>query len=255
VTEMTESERLGDVRLHIGSHEPDSGRMCLMEAAAALAGEEHSDEPLCVSRFLADYGRLVNDSLYMAERQQLVALIPALLGTADDDLDGAREFVALDWLVHTWAPTWLDTWPPSAQHAEWLRDLPVIVDEDAWQEAYTALREILDEQYWASERGPRSDVVRLLDRSHKNGRPEAIQFWAGTANLARQALMWPERYFSVTAVMDVAHFAAARAPEPVFQAAIRELRRASIPHFADLIKVPEPFVPVPEVEAGFEVGQ
>lgn len=77
--------------LHLakGGHDnPDDG-LCLLEAAAFLAGEPHTDHPACVSPVLGVFGRELNDRLDDTKRQQLKPLIPKLPGTAGvghDDL-------------------------------------------------------------------------------------------------------------------------------------------------------------------------
>ncbi len=80
VTDFQVPDRL--LRLDRGSHRPDSGRACAMEAASWLAGEKWSDHPRSVHRVIAGVARWVNDELGDAERQQLWPLIIASLDTA-----------------------------------------------------------------------------------------------------------------------------------------------------------------------------
>ncbi len=65
-----------------GAHGNRETGVCLMEAVAWFAGESHSDRPACTSPVLAAYGRITNDWLNDEERQELVVLIPRLVGTA-----------------------------------------------------------------------------------------------------------------------------------------------------------------------------
>lgn len=90
-----------------GAHDSPEDGMCLMEAAAIFAGERFSDDPACVSPVLSEAGRTLNDTLPADKRQRLVALLPRLLGTADDGLDEWRGWAAMDWLARTWVPAWL----------------------------------------------------------------------------------------------------------------------------------------------------
>jgi hypothetical protein len=56
-----------------------------MEFASFLAGERWSDHPSCTHPLLAQLARDVNDSLSDRERQQLVPLIPWVVGRCGDD--------------------------------------------------------------------------------------------------------------------------------------------------------------------------
>jgi hypothetical protein len=56
-----------------------------MEFASFLAGERWSDHPSCTHPLLAQLARDVNDSLSDRERQQLVPLIPWVVGRRGDD--------------------------------------------------------------------------------------------------------------------------------------------------------------------------
>jgi hypothetical protein len=56
-----------------------------MEFASFLAGERWSDHPSCTHHLLAQLARQVNDSLGDGDRQQLVPLIPMVVGRRGDD--------------------------------------------------------------------------------------------------------------------------------------------------------------------------
>lgn len=110
-----------------GSHVRRDDGVCLMEAVAWWAGRDHTDAPPCVSVVLRTFGIRLNDALPDERRQGLKSLIPALVGTADDGLDEARSYMALDWLVRTYTPAWLDLAGLGAE-AQALRGLRRIVD-------------------------------------------------------------------------------------------------------------------------------
>lgn len=80
VADMEVPDRL--LRLDRGSHRPESGRACAMEAASWLAGERWSDHPRSVHRVIAAVARWVNDELGDDQRQRLWPLILGSLGTA-----------------------------------------------------------------------------------------------------------------------------------------------------------------------------
>ncbi len=106
------------INLAIGGHSDRDKGVCLMEAVAWFAGEQHSDHPACVSGVLGGFGRSLNDRLPGDKRQSLIPLIPQMPGTAGDGLDEARGYLALDWLVRTYTPAWLDLAGLTAEAAE-----------------------------------------------------------------------------------------------------------------------------------------
>jgi hypothetical protein len=115
--------------LHLasGPHDPNAEqRMCLLEAAAYIAGEPWSDHPECVSPVLGAFGRQLNDVLPDDQRQKLKPYITRLIGTAGDGLDEARGLLALDWLVRVYTPTWLRLVPALVADADALAGLPRI---------------------------------------------------------------------------------------------------------------------------------
>ena len=101
---------------------------CLLEAVSFVADEPWSDQPACVSPVLGAFGRSLNDVLPGDARQQLVPLIPRLIGTAGDGQDEARSYMALDWLVRTYLPAWLRLTPTLTGDADALAAHPPIVD-------------------------------------------------------------------------------------------------------------------------------
>jgi hypothetical protein len=118
---------LSTITLAVGDHDDLDGGMCLMEAVAWFAGEPWSDHPACTSPVLGSFGRSLNDALPDDKRQQLVPLVPSLVGTAGDGLDETRSYMALDWLIRTYTPAWLDLAGLTVE-AQALRDLSRIVD-------------------------------------------------------------------------------------------------------------------------------
>lgn len=129
---VIDPERYAEINLKSGGHMNREAGMCLMEAVAFLAGEKHNDHPLCVSQTLGAFGRGLNDALDPELRQELIPLIPALIGTRGDGFDPARSFMAFDWLVRTWLGRWVDA--AASQNSE-LRQI---------QSEFRALRPIAD---------------------------------------------------------------------------------------------------------------
>ncbi len=116
-----------DYLLAFGTHAtPEDGR-CAMEWVSHLAGEPHSDQPACVSPVLRAFCTSLNDTLADAPRQRLRPYLARTIGSADDGLDPARSWLALDWLIRTYAPTWLRAAGLTAP-ARQLAGLPAIVE-------------------------------------------------------------------------------------------------------------------------------
>jgi hypothetical protein len=136
-----------------GAHDsPDDG-MCLLEAVSWIAGERWSDHPSCASVVLGTFGRNLNDALPAETRQQLIPLAPQIVGTAGDGLDETRSYMALDWLIRTYTPAWLDLAGLTAE-AQALRDLRRIVDLVSAQDAGPVVRDGRDkaEAKWSAAR-------------------------------------------------------------------------------------------------------
>ena len=144
-----------DYRLGYGTHAtPEDGR-CAMEWVSYLAGEPHSDEPACVSRVLRAFCITLNDSLEDAPRQRLRPYLARTIGTADDGLDETRSWMALDWLIRTYAPAWLTT-AELYGSAQDLATLPEVRDASTLQTALVALGRARRDAHaaWSSVLGP-----------------------------------------------------------------------------------------------------
>ena len=116
--------------LHLdkGAHLCFDGQ-CLMEARALLLGlPKNDDRQPGVSPVLHAMGIALNDTFPDDRRQELKRFLPKngvdpLAGT-DDGRDEARGYLALDWLVRTYAPAFLDLRPELVGVAAELRGLP-----------------------------------------------------------------------------------------------------------------------------------
>jgi hypothetical protein len=64
-----------------GTHLSVDRGACVMEYAALLSGDRHTDHPVRVHPYLAAICRQVNDRVGDEARAELVRLVPALLGT------------------------------------------------------------------------------------------------------------------------------------------------------------------------------
>ena len=136
-TQTIDQSKLDALHLTRGTHGDPEGGLCLMEAVAFFAGERHSDHPECVSPELGAWGREVNDAMPTDRRQELKAFIPEMVGTAGDGRDEVRAFMCDDFAVRVMAPMALDA-TKLREQAEWLRELPEIVDKKTAADAYCA---------------------------------------------------------------------------------------------------------------------
>src|SRR6266566_8348028 len=112
-----------------GGHNSRSSGVCAMEAVAWLAGREHSDSPVCVSPVIAAFMRSWNDCLKTDEdRNRLLRpLLPSILETASDNaVEIRRSWMAIDWLIRTMAPAFLDLSLGLHGDAASLRSLPEV---------------------------------------------------------------------------------------------------------------------------------
>ena len=138
-----------NITLAKGSHPPgqDCGnpQRCLFEWYNWITRQRQTDDrPPGVSSVLHTFGMRLNDCLPDDRRQQLVRFLPngadRLAGTEGDGKDEIRGYLALDWLIRTYAPAWLDLAGLTAE-ATALRDLRRIADLVAAQSAGPVVRE------------------------------------------------------------------------------------------------------------------
>jgi len=118
--------------LKMYSHASREEGMCAMEAAAYVAGEEHSDRPRCVCPIISTFIRNWNDGIADDETRTsiLSPLLPKVINTRSTaEVERARSYMALDWLVRESASAWLDT-AGLSEHAAALRALSAIVDAE-----------------------------------------------------------------------------------------------------------------------------
>lgn len=154
---------LDKLQLAEGSHDngpPPSDpncQMCLFEAYNLLTvgpvdttdSGLTDDRPTDVSEVLHAFGIRLNDSLPDHRRQELKRFLPDTSGrsllsdTAGDGLDETRSYMALDWLIRTYTPAWLDLAGLTAE-AQSLRGLRRIVDLVAAQAAGLVVRDARD---------------------------------------------------------------------------------------------------------------
>ena len=126
-----------------GPHSDASQGMCVMEAVAYVAGEQHSDSPHCTSPTIAAFLRSWNDSIRTnADRTLLLGgLVTRLVGTrSTPEVELHRSYLAFDWLVRANLPAWMDLTHSLAPHAAALRSLVPLVTADAVRAATVTIQ-------------------------------------------------------------------------------------------------------------------
>ena len=182
-TTEIDAERLRNITgLGGGSHSPNDGAMCAMEAVAWIAREPWSDHPKCASPVIGAFMRAWNDGLPDDERSTLLLpLIPKLVGTAaSPEIEERRSLMAADWLVRVHTPAWLK--------------LAGLKDQAA---ALEGLPEITSMAQVPSIRGPIEAV-----------RKDAAAAWAAAWDAARDAAWAAARAAARDAAWDAARDAA-----------------------------------------------
>lgn len=180
-------EILDELHLGAGKHQSPTHGTCLLEAVAYIAGEKHSDHPECASPTLGAFGRELNDVLPDDKRQRLVPLVPLIVGTADDGHDEERGLMALDWLIRTYTPAWLDL-AGLTDEAQELRDLRRIVDDVSAAAAKPAVLRAHDRAsaaWSAAGSAARSAAQEVLAPTVDTLQDSAIELFTQIVNVGR----------------------------------------------------------------------
>jgi hypothetical protein len=196
--------------LESGGHASREQGVCLLEAVAWFAGQDHTDHPPCVSPVLGAFGRSLNDLLPQATRQELRPLIPLLPGTADD-LDEQRSYLALDWLIRTHMRAWLELAGLAGPAA--------------------ALREFRPLRILGDARAIHPLVISARDQAAAAGAAARAAAW----DAARAAAWDASRAAARDAARDAAWDAAGAAARARLQPTIDELQKSAIGLFAMMI--------------------
>ena len=147
----TPRERLAALPpLSAGAHEHVDEGACFMEAVSYVAGEPWSDTPACACPVLGAFMRAWNDDLPEADRDRLLRpLVRRLVGSrSTPEVEARRSWLAMDWLVRTHAPAWLQLVPALVPHADVLTDLSPIMDAQtatAHQSTFNAARDATED--------------------------------------------------------------------------------------------------------------
>lgn len=149
--------RLNITTLSTGSHTPQSGKGCLLEAVSQDAGEAWSDHPACVCPVLSEYGRVLNDAMpdNATRDKYLLPIVPLLLNTADPAKQQARMYHFADAAIRRFAPLALRAAGLETE-AQCLEACEPITDKRTAEAAAGAARAAESESAWAAAWAARS---------------------------------------------------------------------------------------------------
>lgn len=227
---MSVTLNLDTLVLDRGAHPRRGVCMCLLEAVAWYAGEEHGDAPGCVSPVLRTFGVRLSDALPDDRRQDLKPLIPVLMGTAGDGRDQARSYRALDWLVRVYTPIWLDLAGLDPQ-AQALAGLAPLVDSSTAFAARPVARMCGQQATAAGVDAGAEFLIAARDAGRDAGRDAA---WAAawdaapggassTARFAMRAAMWATALVAAAAAQTLAP-------------AVEQLQRSAVALFTAMVR-------------------
>jgi hypothetical protein len=174
-----------------GRHRNPRKGACFMEMASFLAGERWSDHPNCTHPLLAAMAREINDRLGDRGRQDLVPLVPSVVGLVGDD----KRIDA--WIAREAALTALPVVSMANQRAVAvgiLRSEAVLADLDGMPSGYlsprarTTLDKVPEAEQWAREFI--STALSRRDAFATRGAPAVVHL--SIAGISRACASQPE---------------------------------------------------------------
>ena len=179
------------LKIATGCHNDRSNGLCVMEAAAWLSGEPHSDHPKCVSNVIGSFLRNWNDSISddVLRAKIMKPLLKVVMNTsASDAIELRRATMCDDWAIRVSTPAWLELAGLKSE-ATALRALPEIVDRSGLDTAMPALR---DAQSKAAAAGAAAAGAAARDAAGDAARAAAwaaawASAWAAARDAARAA--------------------------------------------------------------------
>jgi hypothetical protein len=174
------------ITLAKGAHSSSDGEMCLLEAAAWIAGEPWSDHPACVCPVIATFGRTWNDNLNDDDRNRLLApYVTKIVGTrSTPEVESIRSYMAADWLVRTSTPAWLRR-AGLDDHAMALESLPELTTEELCEAALPIINAAESAARSAAESAARSAAESATWSAARSAARSAA--WSAARSAARSA--------------------------------------------------------------------
>jgi hypothetical protein len=209
--------------------------VCVMEAVAWLAGEEHSDHPACTCPVIAAVAIGWNDAISDDETRTrlLLPILPRLIGTrsTSDMVMLRRMWLAMDWQIRTYAPAFLKAGGFAAE-AEALASLPEIVDQatlyaalPAAKAAYSAAQAAKNAAYSAAWNAAQSAARNAAQSAARNAALSAA--WNAAPSAARNAAWNAASNAAYSAAYSAASNAALNAASDVLAPIVAELQASA----------------------------
>ena len=168
---------ISEIHLSHGSHATREEGMDIMEAVAYAAGEPHTDRPRCacpvIGRFLQEWDYSLKD---LDRNRLLRQYIFRLIGTRTTrKIEERRKYMAADWFIRAYAPTWMDLTPDLRSHAASMRSVPEIVTGQGCVNCADIVSNVLDAVWAAIDK-----TYNVLTSDYISG----FDDWASTGNAA-----------------------------------------------------------------------
>ena len=205
-----------------GGHQSPEDGMCLMEAVAFLAGEEHSANPQCACPRIAAFGIRANDAFADDEMRtrNLLPLAKKIIGTRSTKaVEQRREYIALDMSLREIVPLWLDQSPEFTEHAVALRALPEIVDAASYERASKALEAASNAAWEVRRKNIAALEAKIKDALVKATPGLSDRIWAAVVAAEAETAAEAAEAAAVTAVVVAEAVEAAAAAEAAVAAA------------------------------------
>jgi hypothetical protein len=225
-----------------GSHETREEGMCAMEWVAYVAGEPHTDEPICVSPVLRRFAISLNDNWTDEQRQKLRPYLARCIGTAGDGRDMERGWLTTDWLIRTFTPRFLDLVPSLADHATKLRALSPVMAPVALDDAMIVLGEAREASVAAGVAAGVAARVAARDAA-------GVAAWVAAGVAARDAAWDAAGVAAGVAAWDAAGDAAGDAARDALSPAVTDLQASALDLFNRMLPLEPVVVPVLTDEA------
>ena len=189
---------LSTIVLTAGYHETREEGMSVVEAAAYLAGERHSEQPHCVCPILVEVLGSWNDALPDDDirTRLLMPLLPTIITSrATQEIQLRRSWMAIDWLLRAYAAAWLDL-AGLAAHAAALRALAPIVGVESAEASEGVVRAA--RAAWDTGRDAVWDDARRVNKRATRDKSREVATYAARA---------VARYTGRTGVRNAARYA------------------------------------------------
>jgi len=181
---------LAGVTLQKGNHEDLADGACAMEAVAYIAGEPHSDRPMCACPVLSSFLRRWNDDMPDADRAMLKPYIIRVIGTySTQAVESRRSWLAFDWLTREYTSAWLD-FAGLTKHADALRGAGELVGANSLAEIHPVLA-AAEKSSWKSAAPAKDDDFLTYMASKAAGKDAARASASKVAYTAASDASWP----------------------------------------------------------------